>query len=52
MTAASFGDWSELFETISLTPAQAGELDLAIEDVANKSIPDVSLRRSARGVGS
>ena len=54
MTAISLGDRSELPYAIKavIDAVRAGELDLAIEEVAEKSIPDVSLRRSGRGIGS
>ena len=52
MTAVSLGDLSELPEAIKaiIEAVRAGELDLAIEEVAERGIPDVSLRRSARGI--
>ena len=54
MTAVSLGDRSELPEAIKavIEAVRAGELDLAIEEVAEKSIPDVRLGRSGRGIGS
>ena len=47
MTAVSLGDRSELPDTIRaiIEAVRAGELDLAIEDIAEKSIPGLSLRR-------
>ena len=54
MTAVSLGDRSELPDAIQemIEAVRAGELDFAIEEVAEKSIPDVSLKRSGRGIGS
>ena len=54
MTAVSLGDRSELPDAIRaiIEAVRAGDLDLAIEEVAEKSIPDISLRRSGRGIGS
>jgi len=51
MTAVSLGDRSELPSAIQavIEAVRAGELDLAIEEVAEKSIPDINLRRSAKG---
>ena len=47
MTAVSLGDRSELPETIRaiIEAVRAGELDLAIEEVAEKNIPDIMLGR-------
>ena len=52
MTAISLIDRSELPDAIKavIEAVGAGELDLAIEEVAEKSIPNVSLRRSGRGI--
>ena len=54
MTAVSLADRSELPDTIRaiIEAVRAGELDLAIEEVAEKSIPEVSLRRIVKGIGS
>lgn len=54
MTAVSLGDRSELPDAIQeiIEAVRAGELDFAIEEVAEKSIPDLSLKRSGRGIGS
>ena len=47
MTAVSLGDRSELPDTIRaiIEAVRAGELDLAIEEVAEKSIPDIKLAK-------
>ena len=49
MTAVSLGDGSELPGTIKaiIDAVRAGELDLAIEEVAEKGVPDVKLKRSS-----
>jgi len=51
MTAISLGSRPELPDAIKavIEAVRAGELDLAIEEVAEKSIPDINLRRSAKG---
>ena len=48
MTAVSLGDRAELPDTIKsvIEAVRAGELDLAIEEVAEKSIPDIRLASS------
>jgi hypothetical protein len=45
MTAISLGDRSELPAVIRavIEAVRAGELDLAIEDVAERGIPDISV---------
>ena len=50
MTAISMGDCSELPDVIRavIEAVRAGELDEAIEAVAEKSIPDVRLGQSAK----
>ena len=47
MTAISLGDRSGLPDTIKsvIEAVRAGELDLAIEEVAERSIPDLSLSK-------
>ena len=54
MTAISLGDRTELPDTIKavIEAVRAGELDLAIEEVAEKSIPDISISRSVRSIGT
>lgn len=54
MTAVSLVDRSELPEAIQsiIEAVRAGELDLAIEEVAEKSIPDVKLRWLGTGRGT
>ena len=49
MTAVSLCDRSELPGTIKaiIDAVRAGELDLAIEEVAEKGVPDVRLKRSS-----
>ena len=51
MTAVSLEDRSELPDAIRaiIEAVRVGELDLAIEEVAEKNIPDISLRRSGKG---
>lgn len=48
MTAISLGDRSELPDAIKsvMEAVTAGEFDLAIEEVAEKSIPDIRLSRT------
>ena len=48
MTAVALGDRAELPDTIRaiIEAVSAGELDLAIEEVAEKSIPDIRLASS------
>ena len=48
MTAISLGDLSELPDTIKavIEAVRAGELDLAIEEVAEKGIPNVRIRKA------
>ena len=50
MTAISLGDPSELPDAIKsvIEAVRAGELDLAIEEVAEKGIPDMKLGRPFR----
>lgn len=50
MTAISVGDRSELPEVIKavIEAVRAGELDEAIEEIAEKSIPDIRLGQSAK----
>ncbi|MBS7805901.1 hypothetical protein KIH24_15110 [Rhizobiales bacterium TNE-4] len=52
MTAVALGDRLELPDTIRaiIEAVRAGELDLAIEEVAEKGIPDVSLRGASKGI--
>ena len=52
MTSVSLADRSQLPETIRaiIEAVRAGELDLAVEEVAEKSIPDVRLGRSGKGI--
>ena len=52
MTAISLGDLSELPMAIKavIEAVRAGELDLAIEEVAEKGIPDMKLGRPVRSV--
>ena len=52
MTAVSLGDRSELPDTIRaiIEAVRAGELDLAIEKVAEKGLLDVTLRSSIRAL--
>lgn len=52
MTAVALGDRSELPAAIKaiIEAVRAGELDLAIEEVAEKNIPDIRLRRPIHGV--
>lgn len=54
MTAVSLGDRLELPNLVGaiIDAVRAGELDLAIEEVSEKNIPDVSLRLSGRGIES
>jgi len=54
MTAVALRDRAELPDAIRalIEAVRAGELDLAIEEVAEKSIPDVSLRRSIKGLAA
>ena len=51
MTAVSLGDRLELPDAIRaiIEAVRAGELDLAIEEVAEKGIPNVSLIRLRDG---
>ena len=48
MTAISLGDLSELPDTIKavIEAVRAGELDLAVEEVAEKGIPNVRIRKA------
>jgi hypothetical protein len=48
MTAISLGDRTEVPEAIKnvIEAVRAGELDLVIEEVAEKSIPNIKLRQS------
>jgi hypothetical protein len=50
MTAISLGDRSELTDAIKsvIEAVRAGELDLVIEEVAEKCIPDIRLSQSIR----
>ena len=50
MTAISLGDRTELPDAINavIEAVRAGELDLAIEEVAEKGIPDMRLRQSLK----
>lgn len=52
MTAVSLGDRSELPDAIKavIEAVRAGELDLAIEEVAEKSIPNLTLKNSIRAL--
>ncbi|MBS7805876.1 hypothetical protein KIH24_14985 [Rhizobiales bacterium TNE-4] len=52
MTAVSLGDRPELPDAIKavIEAVRAGELDLAIEEVAEKSIPDLTLKNSIRAL--
>ena len=52
-TAVSLGDRDELPVAIKVVieAVRAGELDMAIEEVAEKSIPDIRLSQSIRPVG-
>lgn len=52
MTAVSLTERSELPDAIKaiIEAVRAGELDLAIEEVAEKGIPDVSLRGASKGI--
>jgi hypothetical protein len=54
MTAISLGDRSELPNAIKavIEGVRAGELDLSIEELAEKSIPDISLGSLARSSGN
>ena len=48
MTAISLGDRTELPDTIKavIEAVRAGELDMAIEEVAEQGIPDIKLSKS------
>jgi len=52
MTAVSLGDRSELPHAIRaiIEAVRAGELDLSIEEVAEKSIPDLALKNSIQAL--
>ena len=54
MTAISLGDRTELPDTIKavIEAVRAGELDMAIEEVAEQGIPDISISRSVRSIGT